>query len=176
VAIRIRVATRGELELLPEALGPKHHEFFLDRYPLQECGLGEILLAFADGRTVGAVFISWDVAPEPQVRQHLAEVPMIFHLHVAPEWRHQGIGQALLRQAEQSLRDRGHKRVLLGVNKSNETARDLYVWLGYRQPAEPELSNIKDTPEPGGTAHAVGEAYDILVADLYRAVPQWTAT
>jgi ribosomal protein S18 acetylase RimI-like enzyme len=98
---------------------------------------------------------------------------MIFHLHVAPGRRHLGFGQALLRQAERHLRGRGHTRVLLGVNKSNEKARDLYVWLGYVQPAEPELSNIKDTPEPGETEHVVGEAYDILVADLYRAVPQW---
>jgi ribosomal protein S18 acetylase RimI-like enzyme len=173
VGLRIRVAQYDDLSLLPRSLGPAHHEFFGSRFPLQAVGLGEILIAFLDGRPVGAVFISWDLADEPEVREHLAEVPMVFHLHVAPEHRHRGIGRKLLREAEERLRKRGHDRVLLGVDKSNQVARELYLWLGYTQPVEPELSDLGAAAEPGEVGHSVAEAYDILVADLHRAPPTW---
>ncbi|WP_250033291.1 GNAT family N-acetyltransferase [Paractinoplanes maris] len=174
VPVKIRAANRDDLESLIGALGPDHHEFFAGRYPLQEKGLGEILLAFEDDGPVGGVFLSWDLATEPEIRRHLAGVPMIFHLHVAPARRHHGVGRALLRQAEANLRARGHEQVLLGVDKSNRVARDLYLWLGYVQPAEPDLRDLRATPEPGARDHAVGDTYDILVADLDRTVPLWS--
>ncbi len=171
VAVTIRAAARDDIELLLGSLGVEHHEFFLGRVPLQEKGLGEVLLAFEDGRPVGGVFLSWGLATEPEVRRHLAGVPMIFHLHVAPARRHRGIGRALLRRAEANLRARGHRQVLLGVDKSNKVARDLYLWLGFVQPAEPDLRDLRATPEPGARDHSVGDTYDILVADLHRTVP-----
>ncbi|WP_250007235.1 GNAT family N-acetyltransferase [Actinoplanes sp. M2I2] len=171
MAVTIRAAARDDIELLLGSLGVEHHEFFLGRVPLQEKGLGEVLLAFEDGRPVGGVFLSWGLATEPEVRRHLAGVPMIFHLHVAPARRHRGIGRALLRRAEANLRARGHRQVLLGVDKSNKVARDLYLWLGFVQPAEPDLRDLRATPEPGARDHSVGDTYDILVADLHRTVP-----
>ena len=173
VGVLIRVAKREDVELLHTALGPDHHAFFRSRFVLQRSGFGEILVALKDSRPVGAVFISWDLATEPEVREHLAEVPMVFHLHVAPAHRHQGIGRKLLREAEAQLHQRGHKRVLLGVDKSNEIARNLYLWLGYVRPDEPELSDLGATKEPGEEPHLIEEAYDILVADLHRPPPQW---
>ena len=173
VGVLVRVAESDDVDMLRETLGPTHHEFFRGRFPLQDAELGEILMAFLADRPVGAVFISWDLADEPEVREHLAEVPMVFHLHVAPEHRHRGIGRELLRQAEERLRKRGHDRVLLGVDKSNRVARQLYQWLGYTQPVEPELSDLGAAAEPGEEGHSVAEAYDILVADLHRAPPPW---
>jgi ribosomal protein S18 acetylase RimI-like enzyme len=173
VGVLIRVAEPSDLDLVAEALGPEHHAFFAGRLPLQKEALGEILVAFRGHQLIGAVFISWDEADEPEVRKHLAEVPMIFHLHVAPAHRHQGVGRTLLRHAEERLRRRGHARVLLGVDKSNKIARGLYKWLGYVRPHEPELSDLGDTAEPGQPGHSVAEAYDILVADLDRPAPHW---
>jgi GNAT superfamily N-acetyltransferase len=156
VAVKIRAAHRDDLDGLAASLGPAHHEFFLNHYPLQDKGLGEILLAFEDGRPVGGVLLNWDLATEPEVRSHLAGVPMIQHLHVDPARRRRGVGTALLRAAEAGLRARGHRRVLLGVDQSNPVARDFYLRLGYVQPAEPDL---RDLQAPSG-------AYDILVANL----------
>jgi ribosomal protein S18 acetylase RimI-like enzyme len=173
VGVLIRVAEPGDLDLVAQALGAEHHAFFAGRLPLQKEGLGEILVAWRGHVPVGAVFISWDQADEPEIRRHLAEVPMIFHLHVAPEHRHRGVGRTLLRHAEQRLRERGHIRILLGVDKSNLVARRLYEWLGYVQPPEPELSDLGATTEPGQPGHSVAEAYDILVADLHRPAPNW---
>jgi hypothetical protein len=42
LAIQIRVANRGELELLPKSLDAKRHDFFPGRHPLPEKGSGEV--------------------------------------------------------------------------------------------------------------------------------------
>ena len=160
--VAIRAASREDVESLGDALGEKQCQYFLGRFPAQQEGLGEILLAFAGGRPVGGVFLSWDAATEPEVRRHLPGVPIIFNLHVTPARRHRGAGRALLRRAEANLRDRGHERVLLGVDATNTAARDLYLWLGYTRPSEPELRGL-----PGED----GDTYDILVADLRRDFP-----
>ncbi|HEY7272446.1 MAG TPA: GNAT family N-acetyltransferase [Actinoplanes sp.] len=173
MGVQIRVAENGDLDSLGDALGSEHQAFFRDRVPLQMDGLGEILVAVREAGPVGAVFLYWGPADEPEVRRHLADVPMIFHLHVAPAHRHRGVGRSLLRRAEEVLRHRGHERVLLGVDKSNKTARALYEWLGYTTPPEPALSNLGSVSEPGDGGHPVGEAYDILVADLSRPMPAW---
>jgi GNAT superfamily N-acetyltransferase len=166
--VHVRVATFSDIDMLGEALGPGHRDFFHSRFPLQVAGLGLILIAYRDTRPLGAVFISWDDADEPEIREHLAQVPMIFHLHVARPHRGKGVGRQLLREAENWLRKLGFDRVLLGVDKSNDKARRLYLRLGYVQPAEPELSDLGSAVEPGQEEYSMGEAYDILVADLYR--------
>ena len=154
----VRVAAPGDIDVLAGALGPRHHAFFRSRMPQMRRGLGETLLAFRGGHVVGTVFVSWDVADEPAVRKYLPGVPIIFHLHVAPPYRRQGVATALIRHAEARLRRRGYSRVLLGLDISNEPARRLYRRLGYVQPDEPELRGLEAPAEP----------YDILVADLHR--------
>jgi GNAT superfamily N-acetyltransferase len=174
VQISIRVAEPGEVDQLAGTLGRRHCEYFQDRLLWQKNGLGEILIAFREHKPIGAVFLSWVEADEPEVREHLANVPMISHLYVAPGHRHQGVGRSLMRRAEQRLSRRGHKEVLLGVDKSNDVARRLYEWLGYAQPEEAELSNLGAASEPGQPQHSGGEAYDIFVADLHRRSPNWS--
>jgi ribosomal protein S18 acetylase RimI-like enzyme len=149
-------------------LGVEHRDYFAERLPLQDDGLGQVLLALRATRIVGALFLYWGEADEPEIRRLLAKVPLIFHLHVAPPHRRNGIGTALLAEAEERLRRRGHSMVLLGVDKSNTVARRLYEKLGYVQPEEPELGDLRARSDPAESDHSVGEAYDILVADLYR--------
>jgi GNAT superfamily N-acetyltransferase len=173
LGVLIRVAEAGDVEALKFTLGPEHHAFFMDRFRLQGAGLGEILIAFREGEPIGAVFLFWGAADEPEVRRYLADIPMIFHLHVARAHRHRGVGRSLLCRAEEALRDRGHERVLLGVDQSNKLARSLFEWLGYTTPPEPALSNLGADTKPGNGGHPVAEAYDILVADLCRPTPEW---
>ncbi|MCA2218530.1 GNAT family N-acetyltransferase [Jidongwangia harbinensis] len=155
----VRVAEPGDLDRFADAFGPEQYHLFRSRASQWRRGLGEILVALRDGRPVGAVFVSWDVADEPAVRKYLPGVPVIFHLHVAAAHRRQGVGTGLIRAAERRLRGRGHTRVLLGVDESNRAARRFYLRLGYVQPDEPALRGL----------HAPAETYDILVADLNRA-------
>lgn len=167
--LEFRTADATLIAQLAVDLGEDHGRYFAERLPLQQEGLGEVLLARHAGVIVAAVFLYWGEADEPEVRRLLAKVPMLFHLHVHRPRRRHGIGTALLAEAEDRLRARGHPMVLLGVDKSNHDARRLYERLGYVQPEEPELTDLRATSDPGEREHSVGETYDILVADLYRA-------
>jgi ribosomal protein S18 acetylase RimI-like enzyme len=55
----------------------------------------------------------------------------VFGLYVDPGSAGQGTGQALLRHAEQQLRERGCQTVALNVFAANERARRLYTRAGY---------------------------------------------
>lgn len=55
----------------------------------------------------------------------------VFLLYVMPEWRHQGIGTALMRWAETWAKDRGDRQIALQVFHHNRHALSLYEKLGY---------------------------------------------
>jgi ribosomal protein S18 acetylase RimI-like enzyme len=74
----------------------------------------------ADGRVTG--FVRYGVGPEGGY---------VFGLYVHPEHAGQGVGRALLRHAEQRLRERGSAGVSLHVFEANERARRLYEKAGY---------------------------------------------
>ena len=56
----------------------------------------------------------------------------IFLLYVDPEHRHQGIGAALVKQAENWARERGDRQIGLQVFVTNKPALNLYQKLGYQ--------------------------------------------
>jgi GNAT superfamily N-acetyltransferase len=58
----------------------------------------------------------------------MAEIDEFF---VAPACREQGIGAALLRQAERVLQESGVRRLQLQLGSGNARARDFYVARGY---------------------------------------------
>ncbi|NEN94108.1 MAG: GNAT family N-acetyltransferase [Moorea sp. SIO3I7] len=56
----------------------------------------------------------------------------IFLLYVMPAHRRQGIGSALMQQAEARARARGDRQIGLQVFQSNQVALNLYHGLGFR--------------------------------------------
>ncbi len=56
----------------------------------------------------------------------------IFLLYVLPEHRRQGIGRALMHQAEVWARARGDRQIGLQVFESNQAALNLYQGLGFQ--------------------------------------------
>ncbi|HEY9617613.1 MAG TPA: GNAT family N-acetyltransferase [Microcoleaceae cyanobacterium] len=56
----------------------------------------------------------------------------VFLLYVAPEYRRQGIGTALMQQAEAWARSRGDRQIGLQVFQTNQPAVNLYHQLGYQ--------------------------------------------
>lgn len=56
----------------------------------------------------------------------------IFLLYVMPAHRHQGIGSALMRHAENWARARGDRQIGLQVFQNNQRAVSLYHHLGYQ--------------------------------------------
>ncbi len=64
--------------------------------------------------------------------QHSGEQAVLASLFVAPQWRRQGWGTALLRRFEADAHAQGLIRFALGVHENNP-ARHLYTQAGYRQ-------------------------------------------
>lgn len=59
--------------------------------------------------------------------------PHIFLLYVMPEYRHRGIGKALMNYIENWAKQRGYGKIGLQVFQTNTPALDLYHQLGYQE-------------------------------------------
>lgn len=59
--------------------------------------------------------------------------PHIFLLYVMPEYRHRGIGKALMNYIENWAKQRGDRQIGLQVFQANTPALDLYHQLGYQE-------------------------------------------
>lgn len=127
--LEIRSGSDADLEAFVAALGQR--DYFTDRLARQQDGRGVLLAAWLDGRPVGNGFLSWEPADHPEIRRHLPDVPELGHLEViGPLWG-RGIGTALIQAAEDTARQFGHDRLILGVGVDNPDARRLYERLGY---------------------------------------------
>jgi GNAT superfamily N-acetyltransferase len=96
----------------------------------------QAILAEVNGQIVGMAGLRLAPGlfyPEPQ-----AEVT---ELYVLPDFRHKGVGRALLEKAEALARQAGANELLIRVDAENEPARLLYHSLGYE---EGDLSLIKE--------------------------------
>lgn len=163
--VHFRWARRRDVRRIGHSLGREHGAYFRARVPAQARGRGRILVAIdAEGWPVGAVWVSWTEADEPEVNQHLPGVPLLYHFEVQKEVRGLRIGTRLLRFAEATLRAAGHDRVALGVDEWNIDARRLYERLGYRA-GVPELRSLR-SESPAGGEHVFLDPFDILIHDL----------
>jgi GNAT superfamily N-acetyltransferase len=91
---------------------------------------GSLLVAELDGAVVGHMALWFDRMP-PFVREELRDYAYLGDLFVREAHRSQGIGRALIAEAERLARARGVKRILLGVLPGNP-AEAVYRKLGYR--------------------------------------------
>ena len=91
---------------------------------------GEVLVAEADGAVVGMVEVAFEDPGNPGG----ARVPgrlMDLGITVAEGWRGKGVGERLMRAAEDLARGRGVGRITLDMAVANEGARRFYERLGY---------------------------------------------
>ncbi|GAB3753708.1 GNAT family N-acetyltransferase [Microlunatus parietis] len=103
---------------------------------------GYLAAVLPTGRVVGKIGIRYDEQPGAGT---------VLQFDVVEEFRDQGIGTALLRRAEQVIRDHGCDRVTLGVEETNTDAIRLYRRLGYREFGT-EVSEW-DQEAPDGTTY-----------------------
>lgn len=80
------------------------------------------LVAEEDGRIVGSVFGGYD-----------GRRGMMYHLAVTAEYRHRGIGQALMDELEERLREKGCIRYYLLVTTDNLEAIRFYESRGWER-------------------------------------------
>lgn len=81
---------------------------------------GELLLAIADGATVGFL-----------VSQPVLDETTLMHLAVAREYQRQGWGRQMMQGWLAQQRLSGQQRLLLEVRRSNQAAISLYRSLGF---------------------------------------------
>ena len=88
------------------------------------------LTADEDGRPIGYAMVAIEDGPDDTFESGGA-IAEVVTLVVAPEWRSAGIGQALLRAAEEAARSRGADTVKIAVMSGNRRARAFYETHGY---------------------------------------------
>lgn len=151
-----------DARLLAKEMG--QDAYFQDRMARQEKDQGALLIAWMGERAVGDVYLWWDAAEEPEIRQHLPGVPLLTHLEVYEELRSQGIGTQLIACAEELLVQREFSSVALAVEECNERAVALYERCGYRDWGH-GLVHCLPYEDESGTPQAV-EVCRVFVKDL----------
>jgi len=104
-----------------------HYAALLARIAQQD---GRLLAADAQGRVVGALGLVVQDDP-PFIRADLRRHAYVTDLVVDENWRGQGIGRLLLTEAERLARDKGLRRLVIGVLSGNQGAARLYGDFGF---------------------------------------------
>lgn len=100
---------------------------------------GGAVMVAADGDEVIAMMCFVLEQPQPYMRSEIARVAWVSELVVDERHRGQGIGTALLEEAERLARAHGVKRLMIGAIVGNHVARKAYERFGFR-PAVMELA------------------------------------
>lgn len=162
--LEVRPGTAADLEGLVAALDQR--DFFTDRLACQGAGGGVLLVAWLDGRPVGDGFLDFEPAEEPELRRRLPGVPEFGHLEVlGPLWG-QGIGTALIRTAEDTARQLGHRQLVLAVGVDNRRARRLYERLGYADWGHGTILDSWAERDHDGRPITLSETCNVLVKRL----------
>jgi ribosomal protein S18 acetylase RimI-like enzyme len=106
---------------------------------------GRLFVAEADDQVVGLVCFWLEREPESFLT-NLAGYAYISDLVVLPTYRRQGIGSALLQQAEAFALEQGATALRIGVLAKNSAAHAAYRKAGFR---EYEISLLKPLKLPG---------------------------
>jgi diamine N-acetyltransferase len=109
--------------------GPaRSREFFAEILHNEEAAL---FVAEHESTLVG--LIRCNVMNIPQIAVLVPRRFVLIHDMIVDEtFRHQGVGQALMKRVDQWAREKGVKEVELGVWEFNVAARSLYEKMGYR--------------------------------------------
>ncbi len=128
--VQLRLATRADLPAL-EWFGQFTHyrPLFARTFEQQLQGRRLMLLAVVNEFPVGQIFIHLTDAGLPEVQ--CQRRGYVYALRVLEPFQGQGIGSRLILQAEDTLRERGYRWVVIAVAKTNSGARRLYERLGY---------------------------------------------
>lgn len=144
--LEIRHVNAEDLLELGQVLGVPHAHFYRARLSQR----GVVLSAWRKGELAGAILVSWEPPDEPELRQHLPGVPMLYRLQVHAEMRRRGVATALVRAAEELLIGRGHRAVASGVDPANKPAVLLYQSLGFRRWNHGEIATVRELYDDDG--------------------------
>lgn len=136
------------------------------RFARHEQGRSSFLIAWLDGRPVGACEVRWDGCRAPEVQERFGDCPEINGLQVWPARRRsRGIGSRLIAVAESSASHRSRRRIGMGVGDDNPRAAALYVRLGYARTGCRYVGRWHYLDD-GGVRHDMAEPCEFLVKHL----------
>ena len=92
---------------------------------------GLMLVAEAEGRVIGHLFLALDEAP-PYLAPEYRREAWICDAFIEEAWRGQGAFRAMLALAEAHAREAGCKRLHIGVLAGNDDAERIYRKAGFR--------------------------------------------
>jgi ribosomal protein S18 acetylase RimI-like enzyme len=113
------------MKALNESSMPEHYESRFWTYVYNQAG-DMCFVAKSEGRLVGYILCK-------QERVQGIPVGIVISVAVDSNWRGQGMGRELMREAHRAMRKRGLLMSTLQVRKSNLTAINMYERLGYTQ-------------------------------------------
>ena len=122
--VTVRVAQAADLAALDLAIPSGRNDVHRSFLARQAQGHASYLVAWRGGRPVGVGVVRWTGRggyPDPEIS----------NLHVPEPLQSQGIGTAIVHFAEELVRARGHRRIVIGVDEHNLRAAALYERLGY---------------------------------------------
>ncbi|MFC7532547.1 GNAT family N-acetyltransferase [Actinoplanes sp. GCM10030250] len=160
--ITITAAGPADLILLDHVFGPFLGGVYRRRFELP----GRILLAEINHRPAAAMFVSTGCPDEPEIIEHLGETPMLHRLAVVLHRRRTGLATFLIGAAEAALRERGHRRVAVGVDLENTIAVRLYDGAGFREWPHGRLKTFREHRDADGTVRITPDECLIFVKDL----------
>lgn len=160
--LHIRPATIEDMPVVGHVLGADQAHFYRNRLARP----GVVLSAWLEDQLAAAIYVCWEPADEPEVRQHLPGVPLLHRLRVRPDLRRRQIGTQLIEEAEKLLRGRGHKLVAVGVDPDNKRAAGLYEHLHYREWEHGEVPTTREVYVADGSVRRLPDRCRIFVKSL----------
>jgi len=137
--IKIVPIAKGDPVLLAHHMGSPEREHS-EYLRLQEKGKATYLIAWEGKVPVGHLLIRWGGTLEvPRIVDRMpmaarfANYPCFDRIEVRQDRRGRGVGTALIRRAEECVRERGFEQAVITVDIENGRARALYERLGYAE-------------------------------------------
>ncbi len=109
----------SQIDRLSFSLPWPEHSF---QYEVGENRVARCFVAETEDRRIAAMIVSWIIVDE----MHIATIA------THPDFRRQGIGERILREALQDGRDAGAHLAFLEVRATNEPAQAMYRKFGFR--------------------------------------------
>ena len=130
--MEIRRLSESDLTAFAEHFGEGNPAQLERALQLQAEDAAVMLVAWRYGLPVGRVILHWRPIPEAPAEWN-SGVCFPEEFIVLTPYRSQGIGTALMDEAERLTRVRGYERVSIGVGLDNGRALALYKRLGYEE-------------------------------------------
>lgn len=161
--LRIEPCTEEVLADLEASMpaGPAHRAHLAD----QRRGSTTYLVARRGGVPVGTAVVAWRGCHGPNARTAYPDAVEISNLQVRSDSRGNGLGTALILDAEARILARGRIQVAVGVAEDNVRAAALYQRLGYQPTPVTDVFEYEWTDAVGTARHEV-ETTTLLVRRL----------